>query len=170
MLIGLVSMSRDRECPFFLIFRERGLMQNSQQATFSWLIPFIPYLPIEALKNARDGLERCFTYARGRVTAYLESDEEKTGTLLTGYLDSKTGQLKAPYTEFSVAIAGHGFMSVPSFLPSRCHHTRRLTRQQHRRLRSLLHHHDLPPLSPRQKPHHGTTPPQRTQNSPPKLR
>jgi hypothetical protein len=81
-----------------------------QQVTFSWLIPFIPYLPLKRVQDAYFGLQRVFKYAQGRVNAYLASKGNKSGTLLSGYLDTKTGQPKEPYTPWSVAIAGHGFM------------------------------------------------------------
>ncbi|KAJ2890852.1 uncharacterized protein MKZ38_001275 [Zalerion maritima] len=92
----------------------RAFMLIGLQVTFSWLIPFIPYLPFKPIQDAYFGLQRVFKYARERVDAYLESDEDKTSTLLSGYLDTKTGQPKEPYTPWSVTIAGHGFVIAGS--------------------------------------------------------
>lgn len=97
-------------CPVRLCAVQQLTGLVHQQATFSWLIPFIPYLPFQSIQDAYFGLQRIFKYAQERVDSYLASDQDKTGTLLSGYLDAKTGQPKDPYTPWSVAIAGHGFM------------------------------------------------------------
>jgi hypothetical protein len=105
MLIGLVGVPRG-------FGSGRHLLIMQQQNTFSWLLPFIPYLPSRTLRNAQEGLERIFTYSQQKVQAYLSADKEKAGTFMSAYLDEESGQPKHPYTAWDIALAGHGFVYV----------------------------------------------------------
>lgn len=84
------------------------------QVTFSWLIPFIPYLPVKAIQDAYFGLQRIFAYSQQRVDEYLASEGPKQGTLMCAFLDSETGKPKPPYDSFKIALAGHGFIVAGS--------------------------------------------------------
>ncbi|CAK7203110.1 hypothetical protein SEUCBS139899_005839 [Sporothrix eucalyptigena] len=85
------------------------------QTTFAFIIPFIPYLPFKGLKDAYFGLQRVFTYSQERVKEYLARDaSNKKGSLMSGYLDMNTGELKKGYSTWSIALAGHGFIIAGS--------------------------------------------------------
>jgi hypothetical protein len=104
MLIGLVSI------PFCQEERTRT-NTSSQQNTFAWVLPFIPYTPFKFLKDAYFGLQRVFSYSQSQVNKYLALDvSKKQDTLMSGFLDSKTGQPKEDYDSWSIALSGHGFM------------------------------------------------------------
>jgi len=82
-----------------------------KQNTFASVIPIIPYLPFQQLKDAYFGLQRVFAYSQARVSDYLKLDvSQKEGTLMSGFLDSKTGEPKDDYSAWSIALSGHGFM------------------------------------------------------------
>jgi hypothetical protein len=75
------------------------------------MIPFVPYLPFKRLRDAYFGLQRVLTYSQAGIREHLSlSPAEKEGTLMPGFLDKKTGQPKAPYSAWTIALAGHGFM------------------------------------------------------------
>ncbi|CAK7221341.1 hypothetical protein SEUCBS140593_004538 [Sporothrix eucalyptigena] len=85
------------------------------QTTFAFIIPFIPYLPFKGLKDAYFGLQRVFAYSQERVKEYLARDaSNKKGSLMSGYLDMNTGELKKGYSTWSIALAGHGFIIAGS--------------------------------------------------------
>lgn len=87
------------------------LLTPLKQNTFAPIVPLIPYLPFQALKDASFGLQRVFEYSEQRVKDFLKLPaSEKEGTIISGYVDPKTGDLKKGYTAWSVALAGHGFM------------------------------------------------------------
>ena len=84
---------------------------SSQQNTFASIIPYIPYMPFQSLKDAYFGLQRVFSYSQSQVKKYLDQDvSKKQDTLMSGFLDSKTGQPKEGYSAWSIALSGHGFM------------------------------------------------------------
>ncbi|GKT46108.1 tryptamine 4-monooxygenase [Colletotrichum spaethianum] len=64
------------------------------------------------LKDATYGLQRVFKYAQTRVDAFLNEEKPEFGTLMDAYLQD--GKPKRPYSSWSIAIAGHGFMYVTS--------------------------------------------------------
>ena len=104
MLIGLVSI------PLCEGERTRTNI-SSQQNTFAWMIPYIPYLPFKSLKDAYFGLQQVFSYSQSQVNKYLNQDvSKKQETLMSGFLDLKTGQPKKDYDPWSIALSGHGFM------------------------------------------------------------
>ncbi|KAK7709236.1 hypothetical protein SLS57_008771 [Botryosphaeria dothidea] len=84
-----------------------------KQNTFSWLVPFIPFLPSKRLREAKLGLGRLFEYSQARVREFVDSGGS-SNSLLRAYLDPKTGQPKPPYSQWSIALAGHGFIVAGS--------------------------------------------------------
>ncbi|KAK5105517.1 Allantoinase [Lithohypha guttulata] len=93
------------------VYTYRSRKAMSQQNTFTFLIPWIPYLPFRALKDAYFGLQRVFAYSQACVKKYLSRDvSDKQSTLMSGFLDSKTGEPRKGYMPWSIAQAGHGFM------------------------------------------------------------
>ncbi|KAK5446757.1 hypothetical protein LTS15_009690 [Exophiala xenobiotica] len=112
MLIGLVcEPNRKPRCKRACLFELTHIQQN----VFAPIIPLIPYLPFQSLKNAYDGLQRVFAYSQARVADYLKlNKEQKEGTLISGYLDLKTGNPKEGYSPWSIALAGHGFIIAGS--------------------------------------------------------
>ncbi|KAL1905731.1 hypothetical protein Sste5344_008537 [Sporothrix stenoceras] len=67
------------------------------------------------LKDAYFGLQRVFTYSQARVKEYLARDaSDKRGSLMSGYLDAKSGKPKEGYSSWSIALAGHGFIIAGS--------------------------------------------------------
>ncbi|KAH6676808.1 cytochrome P450 [Halenospora varia] len=65
--------------------------------------------------DAYFGLQRVFSYSQGQVNKYLDQDvSKKHDTLMSGFLDPKTGQPKEDYDPWSIAISGHGFIIAGS--------------------------------------------------------
>ncbi|PVH69492.1 cytochrome P450, partial [Cadophora sp. DSE1049] len=67
------------------------------------------------LVYAHAGLSRVFIYAQEKVVVFLSKPmEEKRQSVMSGFLDAKTGAPKPPYTPWYIALAGHGFLVAGS--------------------------------------------------------
>ncbi|KAI1860210.1 hypothetical protein JX265_010134 [Neoarthrinium moseri] len=96
----------------YVVDFNNAFMLIGLQTTFAWIIPFIPFLPSQSLKDAYYGLQRVFKYAQTRVDAFLNEEKPKPGTLMEAFL--KDGKPKDPYTRWHIALAGHGFIIAGS--------------------------------------------------------
>ncbi|KAF5559213.1 benzoate 4-monooxygenase cytochrome P450 [Fusarium mexicanum] len=109
---GQVTSGKEHQ---YVVDFNNAFMLIGLQNTFAPIIPLIPYLPFNKLKDAYYGLQRVFSYSQERVEDFLKQDRsKKQGSLMSGYLDPTTGEPKDGYSAWSIALAGHGFIVAGS--------------------------------------------------------
>ncbi|KAF8847666.1 cytochrome P450 [Acephala macrosclerotiorum] len=108
------QLKSDQDHQYVIDFNN-AFMLIGLQNKFAWLLPFIPYLPLQSLKDAYFGLQRVFAYSEAQAKQYLDQDaSKKRGTLMSGFLDPETGNPKDGYSPWSIALSGHGFIIAGS--------------------------------------------------------